>query len=417
MAEDESHRPPPPSWIDKKFVERALKNEDSKSKVRVDAATVDYAIKDGLGYMSCIFRVVATIKLDESTSYHELPLIVKCSNEEEGNLTEVGREFRVFEKEALLLCELVPDVHSALRVVEGERFSPLAARCYLFGRQPVEFLVMEDLSADGFRLAEAGQPLDYQHCVLALRAYARLHAASATLLKERPDYRERCFLPASTDLQQEFFESMADKIFKAVAREFRATAGYERYAEKYKNLSKKVVKDYNTYWESNNHMLNVVMHGDCWKNNFMFKYVGGNPTDIRILDFQFSRMHGPAGDLVYFLYANASEEVHRHHMEDLLQEYHSTLVGLLRRLGMEQQAEAYTLQEFRNEMEAAATLGVFYSAMTCLVITSEKYGADFKEFFQGDGSSDSVLENAYKNPTIMSYLKYLAPIYDKKGLL
>jgi hypothetical protein len=49
------------------------------------------------------------------------------------------------------------------------------------------FLVMEDLSAAGFRMLDRLQGLDLDHCLLVMRALAKFHAASVVLHQQDPD--------------------------------------------------------------------------------------------------------------------------------------------------------------------------------------------------------------------------------------
>jgi hypothetical protein len=49
------------------------------------------------------------------------------------------------------------------------------------------FLVLEDLSAVGFRMMDRLEGLDLDHCLLVMRSLARFHAASVALHEQDPD--------------------------------------------------------------------------------------------------------------------------------------------------------------------------------------------------------------------------------------
>ena len=48
-------------------------------------------------------------------------------------------------------------------------------------------IVLEDLCAQGFKMAERRQGLDLTHCVLIMRMLAKLHAASVVLHDQDPE--------------------------------------------------------------------------------------------------------------------------------------------------------------------------------------------------------------------------------------
>ncbi|XP_047106503.1 uncharacterized protein LOC124775721 [Schistocerca piceifrons] len=388
MTVAEAGSSPYPFWINKQLVETVMNNGNDGCELTVENFECDSACKEGMSYTSNIFRIVATVSRGESATCEKRSLILKCLQEnweredllKDSNLTQI---------ETMMLDEVMPEVHRLLKRVEGEAFRPVAPLCYLTGRSPVPFLAIEDLSPAGFRTADPARPLDYQHCAAVVRTYARLHAASARILKDRPHYKT-VFDPKNTVTEQlhQHIGELAHKIFKACSLEL--TRGEIR--------------------------LPVILHGDCWKNNFMFTYVDENIKDVRLIDFQVSKVHSGAADLLYFLYTNASEEVHRDHLDTLLADYRGTLVELLRRLGVAAEADCYTLQALAEDMQAGGTTAVWYSAFSCMSITSHKYGAEFEKLFHNTSYSGSVLKDALRNPYSISYLKYLAPIFDKKSL-
>jgi hypothetical protein len=63
-------------------------------------------------------------------------------------------------------------------------FEPLAPKCIYACKH---FLVLEDLSAAGFRMLDRRQGLDLDHCLLVMRTLAKFHAASAVLHQEDPE--------------------------------------------------------------------------------------------------------------------------------------------------------------------------------------------------------------------------------------
>ncbi|XP_049947335.1 uncharacterized protein LOC126455615 [Schistocerca serialis cubense] len=418
MESSTDTRVPPPSWINHDFMQSALKNAVRK-KITIDSMNVQYANAEGLGYASLMFRLTVFLRYEDNEETQKKTLIVKTLLQS-GRLKDILEKLDIFKTETEMLHDMMPQIHEILSALEKEEFRPLAAKCYQWGRQPVTFLVLEDLSAVGFKLAQAGQPLNLKHCAVVLRAYARLHAASVYVLSKQPHYKDKYSLNMFTDeTSLQHLASLATKYINGLANELEKCPGYEQYSERYRTFANRFIDVTYERMEKikKQTKLPVLTHGDCWKNNMMFKYMDEEVSEVRLVDFQCSSVTSPASDLLYFLYSSASEDVHRHHMEDLLREYHSTLVGLLRRLGLEQQAEAYTFEELKKDMDHCLVIAVFLSSLSGMVLTSEKHGAEYAKAFKDQENLDNAVYKSFRNPYTLSYLKYLAPLFVNKGIL
>ncbi|XP_049949634.1 uncharacterized protein LOC126457408 [Schistocerca serialis cubense] len=411
-AEPES--PPFPYWVNKQFIESVLNNGNEGTALTVKIFESDSASKRGMSFSSDVIRIVAAVRPGESDAYEKRSFVLKYM-EIDWEREDVPKDFQT---ETMALDEVIPEVHKLLRSVEGEAFQPVAPLCHVAGSTPFPFLAIEDLSPAGFTTADAALPLDYEQCAAVVRAYARLHAASARVLKDRPHYKT-VFDPKDTMNEglQEYYKQFSDHLFKAAARQLRAHSGFESYAQKYERLAEKFTNDFFNYWRSTEVRLPVILHGDCWKYNYMFANVGGNNIDVRLIDFQGSKVHSEAADLLHFLYRNASVEVHRDHLDTLLADYHGTLVALLRQLDMAAEADSYPLQALVDDVQAGGACGVYYSALSLMSLTSHSHTSEWGKFFQIADGSASLMEDVFRNPHYVSCLKYLAPVFDRKGLL
>ena len=78
----------------------------------------------------------------------------------------------------------------------------------------------------------------------------------------------------------------------------------------------------------------TIVHGDCWTNNFMFKY-GQNSEidDIRIVDWQLAYVGNPTSDLSNFIFTSTTPEFRKNHLDHLLAYYHQELIYNLELLG------------------------------------------------------------------------------------
>ncbi|XP_049774393.1 uncharacterized protein LOC126162142 [Schistocerca cancellata] len=410
-TEEQSH----PRWINSDFLQAALKQEEPPGEDIIESISVENACPEGSGYISRIFRVAVCTRVKGTSERAERRLIVKCSADE-GLVKAEADKAGVFRVESLALGSVMPEVHGLLAAVEGSAFRPLAARCLRCGDLPADFLLLEDLAAEGFVMAEAGRPLDYEHCAAVLKAYARLHAASARVLRDRADCRERLRADPLASVR-DYMLLLTGGTFRALADQLRAYPEYSKYADRYLQIREDTVDRVLEERSNKDVHLLVMLHGDCWMNNIMFKYDAGKVADLRFVDFQLSTTGSPAVDVQHFLYGSASEEVHRRQLAGLLSLYHGELQATLRALGLAAEADAYPLGEFQRDVDRAHVLAVFNSAVRGMVLTSEENGADFANFFDNTDESGEVLAKACRHPDCVSYLKYVIPLFEKKGLL
>ena len=85
---------------------------------------------------------------------------------------------------------------------------------------------------------------------------------------------------------------------------------------------------------NSNSPLAVICHGDCWINNFLYKYDEENRIDETCLvDFQLIRVGSPLLDISNLIYCCTDKQMRHDHMDVFLRTYHSELVLSLKRMG------------------------------------------------------------------------------------
>ncbi|XP_049947835.1 uncharacterized protein LOC126456124 [Schistocerca serialis cubense] len=399
--EEQSH----PRWINSDFLQAALKQEEPPGEDIIESISVENACPEGSGYISRIFRVAVCTRVKGTSERAERRLIVKCSADE-GLVKAEADKAGVFRVKSLALGSVMPEVHRLLAAVEGSAFRPLAARCLRCGDLPADFLVLEDLAAEGFVMAEAGRPPDCEHCAAVLKAYARLHAASASVLKDRADCRERLRVDPLASVR-DYMLLLTGGTFRALADQLRAYPEYSKYADGYLQIREDTVDRVLEERSNKDVHLLVMLHGDCWMNNIMFKYDAGEVVDLRFVDFQLSTTGSPAVDVQHFLYGSASEEVHRRQLADLLTLFHGELQSTLRALGLAAEADAYPLDEFLEDMERTAPVGLLYSTFNVVFLSSGPLASEINKFLNNNKYSGQLFAKAYANPYSLSFLKYL----------
>ncbi|RZC41104.1 EcKinase, DUF1679, and/or APH domain containing protein, partial [Asbolus verrucosus] len=119
--------------------------------------------------------------------------------------------------------------------------------------------------------------------------------------------------------------------------------------------------------------LNVVTHGDCWNNNFMFYYDNKKsdlPVKVNVLDWQMARLSSPVCDLAYFIFACISEE-DLNSLNAILELYYKSLGETLRELGSDPE-KLYPLNDFLDHWKKYSKFGVVMASLIIKMCFSEK---------------------------------------------
>ena len=153
-----------------------------------------------------------------------------------------------------------------------DKFQPFAAKCIYSSTDPIS-IVFEDLSRQGFRLTTVTHGLDLKHCLLDMRAIAQYHAASVVLRHQEPSLfgpfeEDNVAINKNGRGMREFYAS----VIKAVRTQMATWPGYQKYLHFLTELENTVVDNWFEALRREDSGLNVLVHGDLWLNNLMFRY-------------------------------------------------------------------------------------------------------------------------------------------------
>lgn len=247
-----------------KLVQRVIKKfqlEDYHIETDDSAATAN-------GYLGVIFFVQVTHRKGT------LHLVVKAGtqNKNQRNFINVGE---IFVREVFFYKEIFP----AMLEFQKERLvsHPFlgVAKCYdAYLGTDSEGFVLENLKAKGFRLWNRLIPMDENHVKLVLQEYGRFHALSVAMKDQNPQ-KFKQLTHNYDDTFKEFLKSTNSvENYRArfgILADLLRKQGRSDVAEKVKKFLSEI-EDFMMNCSGATDPHSVILHGDCWCNNIMFKY-------------------------------------------------------------------------------------------------------------------------------------------------
>ncbi|KAJ8977352.1 hypothetical protein NQ317_017767 [Molorchus minor] len=215
-----------------------------------------------------------------------------------------------------------------------------------------EKLVLENLKFQHFQIHNKITPLSNEQIEFIFKQYGRFHAISfAYKLINPKEYSEisnklQNLWPSGVNMEpvKGWMENIHD-----ICLEFLDPDEENAVIEKFRSYAENVVAVF-TEKSQYKGCYSVVLHGDCWSNNMMFKYDESNQLkDMRLIDFQFANVGTPVLDLSYFLYSGATKQ----ELDDLdryLRLYHISLTETLKRFGCDSE-NVYPFDALKKRLE------------------------------------------------------------------
>ncbi|XP_049834458.1 uncharacterized protein LOC126278399 [Schistocerca gregaria] len=404
-----------PAWLDKKFAETSLKESDASRDLKVASVAVQRAVATGDNYLSDVYRMTVELEHDASPHGSSRSLIIKCLPAGEV-MRKLVQEIQAFEHETRMFCETIPAMSHILEKAAPGKYTQLSAKCFASGKQPVSYLVLEDLKDRGFSLAKRCSGLDLAHSKLVVRKLAEFHAASVKLFDQDPsaldNYLVFKLLHKSTAQHLENFLKQGCRL---LADQLDTLDGsYSKYAPRIRTLAESIFPRLADLTERKG-KFRVLTHADTWVNNIMFKYAAGVVQDVVLLDFQLSSYGSPSIDLQYFTHTSLTEEVYANHLTDLLKEYHSHLIEVMNDIGISTDKQI-SFEELLADFEAQALYAV-YSAIAVLPIVRTQEETRFDVEASLNESDSAANRNTFASAQYMQAIKQMLPEFEKRCLL
>ncbi|CAG9853778.1 unnamed protein product [Phyllotreta striolata] len=361
--------------------------------------------------------VLTTVTLNEAGK--TLELIMKAALENEA-LRKITPIHEIYLREIYFYQNVLDSMRRFEEQYNIER--PFAGCPKLYGASKAdrsECFVLENLRSLGYTLWDKKSPMNSGHITAVLKQYAKFHAISMAMKYTKPDLFEAVvskvskYVFDSPDMQKDVFETIATTQMSGA---YKAVEGEPEMTEILNFVKEKLVEEVVTRDSSKDEYRLTLIHGDCWCNNFMFKYDNEAnteaPNNVKIIDWQLSHVSSPAYDFCYFFLANSPKDILDDY-KSYMKIYYEALAGHLREFNCDPD-DIFSFARFERHVEKFMIHGFFISFIVMKVMLwdpsevpdmSKLKEEDFMKSFQAD--------NTLNNDTFKERIKNLI-VFGKK---
>ncbi|XP_037817356.1 uncharacterized protein LOC119607487 [Lucilia sericata] len=407
-----------PEWLTKNYIQNVLHVYHKDLTIQIEKFNIKSAFGKGENYGGYLTKIHVVYTSNNGEEQKENHFMCKTSYDDEDELAREKMEsYDFFNREMLLYEQILPKLNDLLNEIDDtDRIFPTVFHVD-YNKQ---VLIFEDLTVQGFVMADRLQRLDMDHIKLVLRKLSKMHATSAVFNERSSGCLEK--------YDRGFFNKYTDSYKSFFVNSLMACAHYlqqlddedsRKYAEKMFKMKPYYMDIGKRCFEPNNGHINVLAHGDIWTNNMMFKYClkTGKPIDVLLIDFQFSFWGSPTLDLHFFFNTSIKEPLRLHHQDELFHIYYQDFVDTLKKLNYITYPIP-SLEQFRLQAEQKRFYA-FHSSIVVqpVMLNQDPTDADYNALMGEDDRAMRFKSRVYKNPVVQENLQNLLPIFDRRGLL
>lgn len=263
-----------PALLSPDYFQEILSRTFKNTSIKVRDVFVEPCGAVNDGFLSTLWR--ARVDYIMNSSNENDSFVVKMSTSQEIAIEKVGvNGYDVQNKEMLFFEVLAPQLNKALRRIgDCETLFPnvfSVDRCN-------DVIVLEDLQARNFAMADRMRGLDEAHTRLALKKLAQFHAASLMIHQKYPSAYDS-FDTGMFSRKITVFNDAFQSIFEIVVDEVETWLGFEKYAKKMRSLESSFIENATRCFDIQPGEFCVLNHGDAWTNNLMFTYEGNDVNE------------------------------------------------------------------------------------------------------------------------------------------
>jgi len=333
--------------------------------------------------------------------------VVKCNPQNSMESMSEGIAF-TFRKETIFYDQVLPELNAILKSLDLPNLS-VPQFYYASAVSNRDLMFLEDMRKKHFKMFDRRKGLDKDHAMLVLKEMARLHAAGKILL-EKGDKKQLLKKYAfDEDIYEKFpqLDVMYTEWFKSIFMNISSTlAEVEGYKKAAKSLEVLAPQGYSLLAQGAKPVepFSSVCHGDCWTNNFLFRYEDAKPVEVCLVDFQMHRYSSVATDLQYFFYTSFNGDLRKSEFENFFTFYYTELEKCVKLSGLRMN---FSKDELHGEYEAKGMFGLTVALIAIPIIMTEPSDAMSLDGFTEEekdkfvAEQDKYVKNAMKNNPLL----------------
>lgn len=256
-----------PDFLDVKYLGKVLQTVNNDPTIDVLNFSTEPVTETGNNYASLVLRShIKYLKNNKKNNIFVQRVIIKTILTD-SDAAKILSDVRFYDKELVMYERILPKFQNLLRSV-GDNDKIFSPALYIDHRNKA--LIFNDLKVEGFETGNRVFGLDHNHVNIVIAKLAKFHACSMVLM-EQTDEKYMDFLePCIRDdyIGNKFFKRM----FNICIDEIRKWPGYESFATKLEKVESLFLKQGEDLYTDSKYPIKVLLHGDLWTSNIMFKY-------------------------------------------------------------------------------------------------------------------------------------------------
>lgn len=410
MSEEAKSEIVQPEWLNQDFIENALQEAFNDNSVKISKFSINLATAPGDNYVSQIFRV--NVELSSKTKAKENFNFLIKSLPKGDKMEDFVHECDLFQKEAKMLSAILPKIYKYLS--EAGYPHKWSAQVYYSQGPPRDLIFLEDLRPGGYRVADRRVGLNLEHATVVLESLAVLHAGSLALIENEPEIVKQLDGGFWLEHNEKIIRKTLEEGAEGLAEEMEKWTDIpKKYVHSMKSLQDSVVKKTFQSFRRRDDRLNVITHGDTWTNNYMFKYDGAKPVNLKFVDFQIGGYNSPVLDLIYFIFSSPSGDIRFSKLDYFLETYFNKLKEVCEALKLKN--FKYTLKDLKEDFESRIFFALVVSICVFpFTIVQDNDVMDVNELLDDNVKMDTKM---YRTVRYVKEMKMALPFFEKKGLL
>lgn len=207
----------------------------------------------------------------------------------------------------------------------------------VFYCKDLKTFVLEDLIYQGYKVIPPGKPFDIDHCKLALKSLAHLHANSIIFEEKRSKDLERSYriTEECSGILQEEILILPDNILESckniwisicnrlvVPREWKLEFYQRIIASNWKKIDMEELQ-----------MRKTMLQGNVLRTNILFRYENDSPVNCTFLEVESLTYFHSSFDVLLLIHQNTGRSFRRKNLKQLLRYYYDCFEEVLEEQG------------------------------------------------------------------------------------